>query len=460
MQAIESPPAMPASHPALKRILVVRNDRLGDAVLTVPAVAAVRQCWPDAHLSLLVQPSLVPFWQTIPGIDQLLPDRTGPHVREMAASLARQQFDAALVINTNRRNLRIVRRAGIPVRVAWSGKLASWLYGNRLVRLRRSHPPVHESVFAMAFVRRLSPELPELPGRLSPELADLDPVAPAPTGLSPTVIPKSANPGGLIPTDETNARLAPVPGSTTPAPVPGTDPAPVPAVAPGPVPGQPPAAPRAPVPAGCCSVIRRATVPQWSRPQIPLASVRRVEERLTRLLGTAWRERPLFAVHPGNRGSAANWPPHQYGELARRLTGHGNVAVTGVPAERELVHTVVDATNGNAIPICDQPLTEFMAFLQYVDVLTISSTGPMHLAGLLGTPTVALFGDALAESPLKWAPLGDRCTIVTPESNEKRGDRPLRRSAKPELQLAGERVFHSVLAAARQYEGQGRRKVG
>ena len=440
---------MPASHPALKRILVVRNDRLGDAVLTVPAVAAARQCWPNAHLSLLVQPSLIPFWQTIPGIDQLLPDRADRHVREVAASLARQRFDAALVINTNRRNLQVVRRAGIPVRVAWSGKLASWLYGNRWVRLRRSHPPVHESVFAMAFVRRLSPEL-----------SDLDPAAPIPAGLSPTAITKSANSGGLIPSDDASTSPAPVPGSSSPAPVPGTDPAPVLAVAPGPVPGQPPAATRASVPAACCGAIRRAPVPRWARPQIPLASVRHVEQRLTRLLGTAWRERPLFAVHPGNRGSAANWPPHQYGELARRLTGHGNVAVTGVSAERELVHTVVEATNGNAIPICDQPLTEFMAFLQYVDVLTISSTGPMHLAGLLGTPTVALFGDALAESPLKWAPLGDRCTIVTPESNEKRGDRPLGQSAKPELQLAGERVFHSVLAAARQYQGKGRRKVG
>ena len=40
----------------LRRILLVRNDRVGDLVLTMPAFEAVRRSWPQAHLTALVQP--------------------------------------------------------------------------------------------------------------------------------------------------------------------------------------------------------------------------------------------------------------------------------------------------------------------------------------------------------------------------------------------------------------------
>ena len=41
----------------VKRLVVARTDRLGDLVLTLPAVAAIRRCYPEAELGLLVRPS-------------------------------------------------------------------------------------------------------------------------------------------------------------------------------------------------------------------------------------------------------------------------------------------------------------------------------------------------------------------------------------------------------------------
>ncbi|MFH1867921.1 MAG: hypothetical protein ABH843_03020, partial [Candidatus Omnitrophota bacterium] len=39
-----------------KRILLVRTDRLGDLVLTTPAIKAVRDSYPDAYIAMVVRP--------------------------------------------------------------------------------------------------------------------------------------------------------------------------------------------------------------------------------------------------------------------------------------------------------------------------------------------------------------------------------------------------------------------
>lgn len=38
----------------IKKILIVRNDNIGDVILTTPAVEALRKCYPDAYIAILV----------------------------------------------------------------------------------------------------------------------------------------------------------------------------------------------------------------------------------------------------------------------------------------------------------------------------------------------------------------------------------------------------------------------
>jgi len=139
-------------------------------------------------------------------------------------------------------------------------------------------------------------------------------------------------------------------------------------------------------------------------------TARRIAHRVSARLGDAG---PLFAVHPGNRHSAYNWPASHYGLLVRRLASHGRVVVTGTPTERPLIERVLAAGDSpRAAPLWDMSLAELTALLRAVDVLTVSSTGPLHLAGVLGTPAVALFSAHPAQSPRKWRPLGGPCTIL------------------------------------------------
>jgi ADP-heptose:LPS heptosyltransferase len=68
----------------------------------------------------------------------------------------------------------------------------------------------------------------------------------------------------------------------------------------------------------------------------------------------------------------------------------------------------------------DFDLSQLAAALSLQTVLTASSTGPMHMAGILGTPVVALFSPHPAHLAQKWAPLGRGHTLlVAPlEANE------------------------------------------
>src|SRR5690349_5145391 len=53
-------PTLRAGNPQIRRILVVRLDLIGDVVLSLPAVRALRRAYPDATIDMLVQPSAAP----------------------------------------------------------------------------------------------------------------------------------------------------------------------------------------------------------------------------------------------------------------------------------------------------------------------------------------------------------------------------------------------------------------
>ncbi|HTN75085.1 MAG TPA: glycosyltransferase family 9 protein, partial [Pirellulaceae bacterium] len=132
----------------------------------------------------------------------------------------------------------------------------------------------------------------------------------------------------------------------------------------------------------------------------------RVKQRLRRELGT---QGPLLGVHPGNLGHAYNWSIGRYAELVQRLMQHGRVLVTGSPKEIGLhaaIRKQIGEHPGRVAYVDDLSLRELIAAIEQLDVLTVSSTGPLHLAGVLGTPVVGLFSTHIEQSPLKWAPYG------------------------------------------------------
>ncbi|MCX5668240.1 MAG: glycosyltransferase family 9 protein, partial [Candidatus Omnitrophica bacterium] len=61
-----------------KRIIIVRMDRVGDVVLSTPAIKAVRDAYPDSRIAVLVRPYAREVVDGNPYIDEIITyDKSG-----------------------------------------------------------------------------------------------------------------------------------------------------------------------------------------------------------------------------------------------------------------------------------------------------------------------------------------------------------------------------------------------
>jgi ADP-heptose:LPS heptosyltransferase len=119
-------------------------------------------------------------------------------------------------------------------------------------------------------------------------------------------------------------------------------------------------------------------------------------------------------LHPGvsGFGTLKRWPAERYAVLARRLKEVRGIPVllTAGPGEEALAEQVAAASGGAARSAPGtRNLAELGAILARAAVVVGADTGPIHLAALLGVPTVALFGP---KDPAVYAPRGARVRVV------------------------------------------------
>lgn len=135
----------------VRRIAVVRNDRLGDVVLTLPAVDALRGTYRSAWLALVVRPSVVPLARMVEGVDEVITDDGG--LESLSRSLLGFRPDLVVAIAPGGRSAWSALRARAPHRVGTGYRLYSPLF-ERTVDERRSAGARHEVEFALAFAHR------------------------------------------------------------------------------------------------------------------------------------------------------------------------------------------------------------------------------------------------------------------------------------------------------------------
>lgn len=97
-------------------------------------------------------------------------------------------------------------------------------------------------------------------------------------------------------------------------------------------------------------------------------------------------------LNPAAGWAAKQWPADRFGEVAKRLCGEGfRVLVNIGPGEEEIGVAVISASGGQAETIsCTIP--QLIALTRHAALFVGGDTGPMHLAAMLGVPTVAIFG--------------------------------------------------------------------
>ena len=119
-------------------ILTVRNDRLGDLILALPVMSALRERYPDARLGIVVSEGCRPLFDLYP-----VPVDVWTDDAEHRARLISDRPDAALFLYPDRTWTRAARKARIPVRIGTRYRWHSWMYTRR-VPLHRRRSLYHE----------------------------------------------------------------------------------------------------------------------------------------------------------------------------------------------------------------------------------------------------------------------------------------------------------------------------
>jgi heptosyltransferase-2 len=115
----------PINPAKIRRLLVRSTNWIGDAVMTTPAIRAIRKNFHRAEISMLAKPWVAPVFENSPHVDRiLLYDGEGKHKGlagklRLARELRQYRFDAAILLQNAFEAALITFLAGIPSRIGY-----------------------------------------------------------------------------------------------------------------------------------------------------------------------------------------------------------------------------------------------------------------------------------------------------------------------------------------------------
>ncbi len=124
------------------RILITRTDRMGDVILSLPAVRQVRRACPDAYIAFMIAGENRALAGPGTDVDEVLAyDKKGEHkgvLRNLSfiREIRKRKFDLAIALHPSNRTHLILFASGIRRRVGYGRKLG-WLLTERVPHLKQ-----------------------------------------------------------------------------------------------------------------------------------------------------------------------------------------------------------------------------------------------------------------------------------------------------------------------------------
>jgi len=141
-------------------ILIVRTDRIGDVILTTPAVVALRQAYPKACITIMVTPATREIVDGNPNLDEVIVyEQKGAHKGfsgywKFIAELRERKFDLAIIYHTKKRFNLICFLAGIPNRVGFQNNKFGFLLTHK-IKDTRPLGDKHEYEYCLEVLKHL-----------------------------------------------------------------------------------------------------------------------------------------------------------------------------------------------------------------------------------------------------------------------------------------------------------------
>ena len=296
----------------IKNILLVRTDRIGDVILSLPMLPLLKRRFPNARISVLVRNYTRELVERHSSVDEVLVYEHEDSIRSLwniLKEIRARKFDVGIIPYPRFRSTLLMFLAGIRIRVGTGYRWYSILF-NRKVYEHRKNAQRHEVEYNVNLLRSLGIE---------------------PTGAAQFELTVSS-------------------------------------------------------------------------------SAKKIVDSF--LAENSISEKEKFVIlHPGSGGSARDWRPENFSELGdkvKTLLGL-KVLVSGGKGEDRLVQKVAEGMKTRPIIAVGKfSLEEFGALVQRAAVFVSNSTGPMHIAAVLGTPVIAFFPPILQCSPVRWGPYTEK----------------------------------------------------
>ena len=142
------------------KILIRATNWIGDAIMALPALRAVRKRFPEAEIAIVGRPYVADIYRDQEICDQLIPyDPRGLHAglsgrERLAAELRAQKFDMALLLQNAFDAAWLAWRARIPERIGYARDARSFLLTKAIPLPRHGEIPAHEKFYYLELLRR------------------------------------------------------------------------------------------------------------------------------------------------------------------------------------------------------------------------------------------------------------------------------------------------------------------
>jgi len=143
------------------KILIRATNWVGDAVMALPALRAVRKRFADAEIAIVGRPYVADLYRDQEICNQLIPyDPKGLHAgfsgrERLAAELRAQKFDVALLLQNAFDGAWLVWRANIPERIGYARDGRGFLLTKPVPLPRPGEIPAHEKFYYLELLRRV-----------------------------------------------------------------------------------------------------------------------------------------------------------------------------------------------------------------------------------------------------------------------------------------------------------------
>ena len=133
------------------KILVRATNWVGDAIMALPALRAVRTRFPDAEITILARPYVAFIYKDQQVCDNMMfvDDK-----RDMVREIRAQKFDVAVLLQNAFEAAWFAWRAGIPERIGYARDGRSLLLTKALPVPKRGEIPAHEQYYYLELLRR------------------------------------------------------------------------------------------------------------------------------------------------------------------------------------------------------------------------------------------------------------------------------------------------------------------